>query len=73
MQDTIEIPVLMLAPITPHICHELWKILRHNDAIMNADWPNIDEYTLFQNNIDIMYRITASYVPKYPYCPIQII
>ena len=69
MQETIEIVVLMLAPITPHIYHELWKILGHNNAIVNADWPKIDEYTLFQNNIDIMLQINGKLRSKISVLP----
>ncbi|NQY51326.1 MAG: leucine--tRNA ligase, partial [Piscirickettsiaceae bacterium] len=59
MQETIEMVVLMLAPITPHICHELWKILGHDDAIVNANWPKINVFTSSQGDIDIMVQVNG--------------
>ena len=34
---------LLLAPITPHISHELWKQLGHDQAVIDAGWPAVDE------------------------------
>ena len=61
IQEAIEISVLMLAPITPHICHKLWKILGHNDAIVDANWPKIDELSLSssQSKIDIIVQVNG--------------
>ena len=41
LQEGVEAVVLMLTPITPHICHELWTALGHTDVHL-AKWPIAD-------------------------------
>ena len=31
--------VLMLAPMAPHICEELWQVLGHSESLAYAPWP----------------------------------
>ncbi|XP_046853769.1 leucine--tRNA ligase, cytoplasmic-like [Xenia sp. Carnegie-2017] len=39
----IEVQVLMLAPICPHICEHIWRLIGHEDSIMFASWPQHQE------------------------------
>ncbi|PHS27579.1 MAG: leucine--tRNA ligase [Methylophaga sp.] len=59
VQELLENTVLMLAPITPHICHQLWHDLGHDDAIVNASWPEIDEAALVQDKIELMVQVNG--------------
>ncbi len=34
--------ILMLAPIVPHMCEELWQIHGHSEMIALASWPKYD-------------------------------
>jgi leucyl-tRNA synthetase len=59
MQEALELVVLMLSPITPHICHHLWQTLGHNEAIVNVTWPTIDETALKQDKIELMIQVNG--------------
>ncbi len=59
VQELLEKTVLMLSPITPHICHKLWQVLGHNDAIVTATWPEIDESALVQDKIELMVQVNG--------------
>ncbi|MEC9412007.1 MAG: leucine--tRNA ligase [Pseudomonadota bacterium] len=59
MQEALELVVLMLSPITPHICHHLWQTLGHNEAIVNVPWPTIDETALKQDKIELMVQVNG--------------
>lgn len=59
MQESLELVVLMLAPITPHICHSLWQTLGHEDAVVTAAWPQVDESALKQDNIELMVQVNG--------------
>ncbi len=59
VQELLENVVLMLSPITPHICHKLWQVLGHNDAIVTAAWPEIDESALVQDKIELMVQVNG--------------
>lgn len=35
----IEVQTLLLAPICPHICEQIWSMLEKPESIMKASWP----------------------------------
>ncbi|GFS89453.1 leucine--tRNA ligase, cytoplasmic [Nephila pilipes] len=37
----IEVQVLLLSPICPHICEHIWKLLGKQESIMKAKWPKV--------------------------------
>ena len=39
----IEGLVLLLSPIAPHICEEMWEILGHNTTLAYEAWPKYDD------------------------------
>lgn len=59
LQESLELVVLMLSPITPHISHELWQILGHREAIIDAAWPAVDEAALKQDKIELMVQVNG--------------
>lgn len=58
-QEALEIVLLMLAPITPHICHALWHALGHDEAIVNSPWPQVDERALVQNTLELIVQVNG--------------
>ena len=59
IQEALEIVVLMLAPITPHICHALWQQLGHDEAIVDVAWPKTDESAMVQDKIELMVQVNG--------------
>ncbi|MDA8276898.1 MAG: leucine--tRNA ligase [Actinomycetota bacterium] len=46
VQDAIDGAIKLLAPMTPHVCAEMWSI-RHDDEILHRQpWPSADEELL---------------------------
>lgn len=58
-QEVLELAVLMLAPITPHICHTLWQQLGHDNAVVNAAWPTVDADALKQDKIELIVQVNG--------------
>jgi len=58
-QETLELIVLMLAPIMPHVCQKLWDILGKNSVLMDETWPEIDDSALVQCKIQMMIQING--------------
>jgi len=58
-QEALEMIVLMLAPITPHICDQLWRALGHDEAVVGVTWPEIDESALKQDKIELMVQVNG--------------
>jgi len=57
--EALGLAVLMLAPITPHICHVLWQDLGHEVAVVNETWPAVDESALVQDKIALMVQVNG--------------
>jgi leucyl-tRNA synthetase len=58
-QEVLEKAVLMLSPITPHICHSLWQALGHADAVISVAWPEVDESALVQDKVELMVQVNG--------------
>jgi leucyl-tRNA synthetase len=42
-KEILEMLILMLAPMTPHLAEELWEMLGHADGLWKAEWPILIE------------------------------
>lgn len=59
VQEALETAILMLAPIAPHFCHALWNHLGHDDAVINAPWPQVDESALTRDTMLIVLQVNG--------------
>ncbi|TBV10210.1 leucine--tRNA ligase [Stutzerimonas kirkiae] len=59
LQHGLETVALLLAPITPHISHELWQCLGHREAIIGAPWPRVDESALVQDSLTLVVQVNG--------------
>ena len=59
MQEALDAVTLLLAPIAPHICHELWNTLGHEGPVIEADWPSIDESALTKSSQQIVIQVNG--------------
>ena len=57
--DILNNIVLMLYPITPHICFELWHKLGHTSNIDNESWPVVDESALVETQKLIVIQVNG--------------
>ncbi len=59
MQEALEAAVLLLSPIVPHICHQLWHHLGHDQAVIQAAWPKVDETALIRTSVEIVVQVNG--------------
>ncbi|MAA63093.1 MAG: leucine--tRNA ligase, partial [Idiomarina sp.] len=59
LAESIDAMVRMLAPITPHICEQLWQELGHQEPLSFADWPAVDESALVEDEKLIVVQING--------------
>jgi leucyl-tRNA synthetase len=57
--EALNAAVLLLAPIVPHICHQLWYELGHQQAVVDAQWPNYSEAALAQSTIEMVIQVNG--------------
>ena len=58
-QEGLEIIVLILAPITPHIGHVLWQQLGHNKPLHQTPWRSADASALLTDSINWAIQING--------------
>ncbi|MGZ8095411.1 MAG: class I tRNA ligase family protein, partial [Methylosarcina sp.] len=58
-QEAFEAIVLMLSPIVPHICHQLWLDLGHRGAVVSAAWPTVDTSALAQDSLELVIQVNG--------------
>ena len=58
-REALDAVVLLLSPIVPHVCHELWSALGHETAPVDERWPEFDESALEQDMIEIVVQVNG--------------
>ncbi|MCX7098228.1 MAG: leucine--tRNA ligase [Methylococcales bacterium] len=58
-QEALEAIVLMLAPMVPHICHQLWLDLGHTEAVVSVPWPEVDSAALEQDLLELVVQVNG--------------
>ncbi|MGR6035155.1 MAG: leucine--tRNA ligase [Candidatus Nitrosoglobus sp.] len=58
-QEALEAVVLLLSPITPHICHRLWRELGHEEAIIDVSWPEANPEALAKEEIELVVQVNG--------------
>ena len=58
-QEALRIAVLVLAPITPHVCHVLWQALGSTSALVDERWPAPDAAALAQESYEIVVQVNG--------------
>ncbi|MGX5914476.1 leucine--tRNA ligase [Aliidiomarina sp. Khilg15.8] len=59
MQEALDAVVVMLAPITPHICEALWSALGHTSDVNFASWPHADKEAMLEDEKLIVVQVNG--------------
>ena len=59
VKEGLSILLRLLAPITPHISHQMWRDLGYGDNILAAPWPQVDEAALVQDEIELVIQVNG--------------
>ncbi|ROR34862.1 leucine--tRNA ligase [Inmirania thermothiophila] len=59
MQEGLEAVTLLLSPIVPHITHVLWRELGHDEAVVDAAWPEPDPEALARERVQIVVQVNG--------------
>jgi leucyl-tRNA synthetase len=51
--------IIMLSPIVPHFCEELWEILGNKESVFKASWPQYDPKMLLEENIELPIQVNG--------------
>ena len=59
LHEGMHILLCLLAPITPHICHVLWRELSFNNIIINATWPKVAAEALKLDEVEWVIQVNG--------------
>jgi len=57
--EGLSILLRVLSPITPHICHHLWRELGYGEDILAAPWPEPEPAALAQDEIEMVLQVSG--------------
>ena len=58
-QEAVEIMIKCLSPVMPHVCHHLWFLLGGKNAVVDSQWPEVDESALIQERVQIIAQVNG--------------
>jgi leucyl-tRNA synthetase len=58
-EEGLSILLRLLAPITPHVCHALWRELGFGADVLRAPWPEPDPEALVRDEIEYVVQING--------------
>jgi len=59
MQEALEIAVLGLSPIIPHVTHAMWRALGHRTALIDEPWTPVDAAALQTSSIAMVVQVNG--------------
>ncbi|MCU7814115.1 MAG: leucine--tRNA ligase [Candidatus Thiodiazotropha sp. (ex Rostrolucina anterorostrata)] len=57
--EGVSLVLRLLAPIAPHITHQLWCELGYGNEILDSDWPQPDETALKQDSLPYVVQVNG--------------
>jgi len=59
LREAVESILILVAPIAPHFCEELWSRLGHEESIFRASWPEVDPDALKVAEVTIAVQVNG--------------
>ena len=57
--QSLETVLLLLFPMTPHFCEELWQTTNHGTALATESWPTYDQDALKEDELTIVIQVNG--------------
>jgi leucyl-tRNA synthetase len=58
-QEALEIAVMALSPIIPHVTHALWRHLGHRAALIDERWLTVDAGALQSSTVQMVVQVNG--------------
>ena len=57
--EGVDLLLRLLAPIAPHMTHELWDTLGHGKPILDAAWPQADADAMVRDTVELAVQVNG--------------
>jgi leucyl-tRNA synthetase len=58
-KEAVDATLLLLSPMTPHLCSELWQITGHETFLEEQPWPSYDPDAARDEEITIVLQVNG--------------
>ncbi len=69
MRSAMESVALLLSPIAPHFCEEIWAQLGHQESLLNCPWPSYKDDGLMDESLLIVVQVNGKLRGKFTVSP----
>jgi leucyl-tRNA synthetase len=59
VKHALDTTVLLLSPVVPHICQELWQLAGKSEMVVDASWPACDKQALTKDEVLIILQVNG--------------
>lgn len=59
LREGLQIMILTLSPIVPHVTQDLWAALGHQTLLIDATWPTVDESALVRTTVSMAVQVNG--------------
>ncbi|MBU0481923.1 MAG: leucine--tRNA ligase [Proteobacteria bacterium] len=59
IKEAVEATILLLYPMTPHLCEELWQATGHPTPLDTAEWPSFDPEAAKDDEITVVVQVNG--------------
>ena len=59
MKKAVDTTLMLLYPMTPHFCSELWEITGHDSDLESHSWPSFDPESAKEEEITIVLQVNG--------------
>jgi leucyl-tRNA synthetase len=58
-QEVLQLSLLMLSPVVPHITQNLWEQLGCSGLMVDQPWPKVDKAALVKDSLQIILQVNG--------------
>jgi leucyl-tRNA synthetase len=59
IKEAVDATLLLLSPMTPHFCSELWEITGHEELLENQSWPTFNPESAKDEEIIVVLQVNG--------------
>jgi leucyl-tRNA synthetase len=59
IEEVIRTMLVLLSPMVPHFCSEMWRIMAFTDTLEDQSWPSYDKQTAREDQLTIVLQVNG--------------
>ncbi len=76
IKEAVDATLMLLSPMVPHFCEELWQRTGHDSSLTHASWPQFDKDAAKEDSITLVAQVNGkvrSRIEIAPHCDDDIV